>query len=329
MSTALMFSGQGAQKVGMGKDLYERSELVRDLYDKADEILGWKVSEASFEGPEDLLTETKVCQPALFVHGYAVYKLLEEAGKLSEAGIAMGLSLGELTACAAAGVFDYETGVKVVAERGRLMQEACEASDGSMAAVIGVDRETVAAFCEEQGVQMANLNCPGQIVISGEKAKIEAAVAAGKEKGFKRVLPLNVAGAYHSRLMDPARDAFGEFLTGVEFCDPKMSLFTNTTGGEVKTGAEAKEALVKQVVSSVLWEDCMVAAAKAAFAHSRFVRFTCPLSTPPTPSSQKRSAPAFAAATIQSSHNTDDTTCFTKASFASAPVFTSPPVVFV
>lgn len=258
-----MFSGQGAQKVGMGKDLYENSEIARGLYDQADAILGWKLSEVSFEGPQEALTETKVCQPALFVHGMAVFEVLKSQGKIGDVAVAMGLSLGEVTAMTAAGVFDFETGLKVVAERGRLMQEACEATDGSMAAVIGVERDVVAAFCEEMGVQMANLNCPGQIVISGEKAKIAVAVEAGKERGFRRVMPLDVAGAYHSRLMEPAREAFAAYLAGVEFKAPQMTVFTNTTGEQVAEPDAIREALVKQVVSSVLWEDCMVNAAKA------------------------------------------------------------------
>lgn len=258
MTTALMFSGQGAQKVGMGKDLYENSEIARALYDKADEILGWKITELSFEGPQEALTETKVCQVALFVHGYAVYEIMKSQGKLDDVKVAMGLSLGEVTAMTAAGVFDFETGLKVVAERARLMQEACEATNGSMAAVIGVERDVIAEFCKEMDVEMANLNCPGQIVISGESAKIEAAVAAGKERGFRRVMPLDVAGAYHSRLMMPARDGFAEFLAGAEFKAPQVTVFTNTTGKEVSEPSDLREALVKQVVSSVLWEDCLV-----------------------------------------------------------------------
>lgn len=263
MTTALMFSGQGAQKVGMGKDLYENSEIARALYDKADEILGWSLTQVSFEGPQEALTETKVCQVALFVHGFAVHEIMKSQGKLDDVKVAMGLSLGEVTAMTAAGVFDFETGLKVVAERARLMQEACEATNGSMAAIIGVERDVVAAFCEEMDVEMANLNCPGQIVISGEASKIEAAVAAGKEKGFRRVMPLDVAGAYHSRLMQPARDGFAAYLAGVEFKAPQLTVFTNTTGQEVSEPSAIREALVKQVVSSVLWEDCMVGAASA------------------------------------------------------------------
>lgn len=261
MNIALMFSGQGAHKVGMGKDLSENSPLAREIYDRADQLLGWKLSDFSFEGPEEMLTKTGICQPALFTHGYVVYKLLEEKGFLSDATIAMGLSLGEVTALAAAGVYDFDTGLKIVAERGRLMQEACEASDGSMAAIIGVDRETVTAFCEAHDVEIANLNCPGQIVISGETAKIEAAVEAGKNNGFRRIMILNVAGAYHSRLMRPAYEPFKNFVADIELSEPKYTVFSTTTGAKLSDPEDIRKSLVAAFVSPVYWEDCMVAAA--------------------------------------------------------------------
>lgn len=261
MKTALMFSGQGAHKVGMGKDLYENSSLARDLFDRADALLGWKLSEYSFEGPEEKLTETKVCQPALFLHGYTVFKLMQERGAIDDAAVAMGLSLGEVTALAAAGVYDFETGLKIVAERGRLMQESCESSDGSMAAIIGVDRETVAAFCADHDVEMANLNCPGQIVISGESTKIAAAVEAGKERGFRRMMSLNVAGAYHSRLMRPAYEPFKHFLADIPLNVPEYTVYSTSTGKTISEPDEIRKALVSALVSPVYWEDCMVAAA--------------------------------------------------------------------
>ncbi len=261
MNIALMFSGQGAHKVGMGKDLSENSPRAREIYDRADQLLGWKLSDFSFEGPEEVLTKTGICQPALFTHGYVVYKLLEEKGFLSDATIAMGLSLGEVTALAAAGVYDFDTGLKIVAERGRLMQEACEASDGSMAAIIGVDRETVTAFCEAHDVEIANFNCPGQIVISGETAKIEAAVEAGKNTGFRRIMILNVAGAYHSRLMHPAHEPFKNFLANIKLSEPNYTVFSTTTGAKLSDPEDIRKSLVAALVSPVYWEDCMVAAA--------------------------------------------------------------------
>lgn len=264
MATALLFAGQGAQKVGMGKSLYENSATARALYDEADRVLGWSLSKICFEGPDAELTQTKVCQPALFVHGLALRAILAEQGKLGDVSMALGLSLGEVTAYTAAGVFDFATGLRVVAERGRLMQVACEQSIGGMAAIIGEERAKVAEFCAAFDIEAANFNAPGQIIVSGEKAKVDAAVAAAKDHGIKKVIPLNVAGAYHSRLMEPARAAFAAFLDTVPFAAPKFTVFTNTTGQAISDPIAIKAALVKQVVSSVLWEDCMRSAVASA-----------------------------------------------------------------
>ncbi len=247
----------------MGKSLYAGSAAARALYDEANTVLGWDLSKISFEGPDAELTQTKVCQPALFVHGLAVMAALKEQGKLPEVKFAMGLSLGEVTALTAAGVFDFATGLKVVAERGRLMQQACEKSTGGMAAIIGEERAKVAELCAEFGIEAANFNAPGQIIVSGEKARVEALVAAAKDKGLKRVMPLNVAGAYHSRLMEPARAQFAAFLANISFNRPRFTVFTNTTGQAVSEPGQIREALIRQVVSSVLWEDCMRACAAA------------------------------------------------------------------
>lgn len=247
----------------MGKSLYDNSPAARALYDEADRVLGWSLTKICFEGPDTELTQTKVCQPALFVHGMSVMAALKEQGKLPEPSFALGLSLGEITAYTAAGVFDFSTGLKVVAERGRLMQVACERSLGGMAAVVGQERSEVADLCKEYDIEAANFNAPGQIIVSGDKAKVEAAVAGGKAKGWKKVMTLNVAGAYHSRLMEPARAEFAKFLEGITFKAPRFTVFTNTTGKAISEPAALRQALVKQVVSSVLWEDCMRSAAAA------------------------------------------------------------------
>lgn len=247
----------------MGRSLFEQSAAARSLYETANQVLGWDLSRISFEGPEPELTQTKVCQPALFVHGLALMAARREAGKLPEVSFALGLSLGEVTAYTAAGVFDFATGLRVVAERGRLMQQACERTTGGMAAIIGEDRPKVAELCRDFDIEAANFNAPGQIIISGEKSKVEAALAAAKDRGIKKAMPLNVAGAYHSRLMEPARAAFAEFLNGVTFSALSYPVFSNTTGGAITDPSEIKEALVKQVVSSVLWEDCMRSAVAA------------------------------------------------------------------
>ena len=247
----------------MGKSLYDGSAAARALYVQADQVLGWSLSKISFEGPDSELTQTKICQPALFVHGMAVLAALNEQSKLPEVKFAVGLSLGEVTALTAAGVFDFATGLKVVAERGRLMQLACENSRGGMAAVIGEERARVQELCREFDIEAANFNAPGQIIVTGEKSKVDGLVALAKERGLKRVMVLNVAGAYHSRLMAPARDAFSAFLSGIPFGAPRLALFSNTTGGRVASPAEIKEALVRQIVSPVRWEDCMRSAVAA------------------------------------------------------------------
>jgi len=264
MPLALLFAGQGAQKVGMGASLPASSAAAHTLYAEANQVLGWDVARISFEGPEAELTQTKVCQPALYVHGLALVAALREArGEAFRPALALGLSLGELTAYAAAGVFDFATGLRIVAERGRLMQLACEQTVGGMAAVIGEDRAKVADLCREFGVETANFNAPGQIIISGEKARIEAAVAAAKQRGMKKVIPLNVAGAYHSRLMEPGRAAFAAYLQDIPFAAPRFPVFTNTTGKAIADPADLKAALGRQLVSPVLWEDCLRSAAAA------------------------------------------------------------------
>jgi [acyl-carrier-protein] S-malonyltransferase len=264
MSLALLFAGQGAQQVGMGRTLAEHSPAARALYDEAGRVLGWDLAQVSFFGAEAELTQTKVCQPALYVHGMALLAAVREArGPGWQPSFALGLSLGELTAYAAAGVYDFATGLRIVAERSRLMQEACERTVGGMAAIVGQDREHVRALCREFDIEAANFNAPGQIILSGEKPKVEAAVAAARARGIKKVVPLNVAGAYHSRLMEPARAGFVAFLEGVAFGAPRFPVFTNTTGQEISDPAAIREALGRQLVSSVLWEDCMRSAAAA------------------------------------------------------------------
>lgn len=241
----------------MGRSLYENSACARALYEEANEVLGWDLKGLCFDEPDEALTETRVCQPALYVQGYAIYSILREQGKLDGLSAACGLSLGELTALAVAGVYDYSTGLRLVAERGRLMQLACDATKGGMAAVIGGTPEEVQAFCDEFDIEIANLNCPGQIVISGENTKVLEAVEASKGR-FKLCKPLNVAGAYHSRLMASARDAFAGFIKDFNFKAPQIAVYTNVTGGRVSDPAEIKDCLVRQIVSSVRFEDCLV-----------------------------------------------------------------------
>ena len=262
MKSVLMFSGQGAQSVGMAKTLYENFPTVRELFERADAALGFGLSKLCFEGPSEELTKTNVCQPALYLHGFAVVEVLRQKGMLGDVVSAIGLSLGELTAHAFAGTYSFETGLKIVEERGRLMQLACDSSRGAMASFIGADAASAAEYCREFDIDMSNLNCPGQVVVSGDAVRVAAAVAAAKErKAFRMAVPLNVAGAYHSRLMKPAQAEFEKFLADIEFKKPSVKVFTNVTGEAVEDPAEIKRMLVRQVASTVRWEDCVRAAA--------------------------------------------------------------------
>ena len=253
---ALLFSGQGAQKVGMGADLAEKSAAARRLYKQADDALGWGLSETSFRGPVTDLTETRVCQPALYVHGLALLVALEEiTGRPLRFEAAAGLSLGEYTAHAAAGTFSFVTGLQLVAERGRLMQEACETTMGTMITLLGATPEQARAIAEVCEVDVANLNCPGQIVLSGGKLEMAHVAVKAKEAGVRRAIPLNVAGAYHSRLMTSAATGLVPYLEEAEMGEPRVPVVANFTAEVVATPSQIRLALEEQVCGSVRWEE--------------------------------------------------------------------------
>ena len=253
---ALLFSGQGAQKVGMGADLYDKSVSAKALYDLADRELGWPVSATSFRGPEAALTETRVCQPALYTHGLALLEAYRDlTGHTLRFEAAAGLSLGEYTAHAAADTFTFETGLKLVAERGRLMQEACNATVGTMITLLGATSEQAREIAGLCNVDVANYNCPGQIVLSGGIAEMEKIAAVAKEKGIRKVIPLKVAGAYHSRLMASAATGLKPFLTNAEIAQPRVPVVANFTGDVVPSPEQIRPALEAQVCGSVCWED--------------------------------------------------------------------------
>ena len=254
---ALLFAGQGAQSVGMGRDLVEQFPVAADLFRKTDEILGRNLSEVAWSGPIEELTKTSNCQPALYVHGLACLAALRElTGDFPITGAA-GLSLGEMTAHAAAGTFDFATGLKLVQRRGELMDEACDATSGAMAAMIGADENAVRGLAADADVDVANINAPGQIVISGERAKVEVAIGMAKEHGIRRAMLLNVAGAYHSRLMEIAYRKLGDALVDLSITTPGFVVISNVTGQEVKMPDEIRRALQDQVTSTVRWLDCM------------------------------------------------------------------------
>ncbi|MDR1414031.1 MAG: ACP S-malonyltransferase [Puniceicoccales bacterium] len=256
MGTALIFPGQGAQYVGMGLSICENSSAGKKIFSEAGEVLGDAFLQICLRGSEETLTQTSICQPALFLHGYAAAAILREKIPEKEYSIAYGLSLGELTALCVAGVFDFKTGLQLVAERGRLMQKSCEETDGAMLCLIGGNSEEVAAVCAETGIEMANLNCPGQIVVSGATGSIKKAKEVAEKMAFKRVLLLNVAGAYHSRLMEKAARKFENFLNEVQFQVPQIKVLSNVTGMPVESPGEIKKLLAEQIVSPVLFEKC-------------------------------------------------------------------------
>lgn len=255
----ILFSGQGAQKVGMGKDLADAYPAAKALFDKADAALGFSLSEIMFEGPDEELTKTSRCQPALYLHGLACLEVLREKVPSLKPVVAAGLSLGEFTAHAAAGTFSFEDGLKVVAQRGQFMEEACDATEGSMAAMIGGDEEAVKQLAADCGVDVANFNAPGQIVLSGSVAGIDEAVAGAKERGIRMAKKLNVAGAYHSRLMQTAQDKLAAVLEVTDVATPGIPVYCNFKACEVSDAAEIRNTLENQVTGSVRWTESMQA----------------------------------------------------------------------
>ena len=254
VKTALLFAGQGAQVVGMGKDLAEKYPSARALFDRANEALDYDLTQVCFEGPEDALTQTENAQPGIFLVSWVALELLKEQVPDLIFEAAAGLSLGEFTALTAAGVMSFENGLKIVRQRGRFMQEACDATEGGMAAIIGLDQAKTREVCDSADVELANLNCPGQLVISGTTDGIEKACELAKEKGAKRVLPLPVAGAYHSRLMESAQPKLEAALREVVLNLPSVPVISNVTAQTHATGGEILNRLVEQVTSPVRWE---------------------------------------------------------------------------
>lgn len=241
----------------MGRDLAEQIPVAADLFREADALLGRKLTDIMWNGPIEELTKTANCQPALFVHALAALAALRELAGEFPIGGAAGLSLGEMTAHAAAGTFDFATGLKLVQKRGELMDEACAATRGGMAAMIGAYENEVRQLAADEDVDVANINTPTQIVISGELAKVEAAIGVAQEYGIRRATLLNVAGAYHSRLMERAYEKLGQELLNVQMELPRFPVISNVTGEAVKTLPEIRQTLQDQVTATVRWVDCM------------------------------------------------------------------------
>lgn len=252
-----MFAGQGAQVVGMGRDLADAFPTARTLLERANAVLGYDLAEICLRGPEAELTRTENAQPAIYLASWMCLSVLQERvpGMTFEA--AAGLSLGEFTALAAAGVMTFEDGLRVVRARGRFMHEACEATRGGMAALIGLDEAATREVCAATGVTLANLNCPGQIVISGELDRIPAAIEAAKARGARKAIPLAVAGAYHSPLMQSAQPKLAAELAALTLQPARVPVIANVTALPHGTPREIPPVLVDQVTHAVRWEDSM------------------------------------------------------------------------
>ena len=269
MNAVLLFSGQGAQKVGMGQDLAAAHPAVADLFSQADAALGFSLTKVMFEGPMEELTKTSRCQPALYAHGLAILEVLKSKVPQLQIAATAGLSLGEFTAHAAAGTFDFATGLKLVFQRGSFMEEACAATQGAMLAMLGGEEAAIRELAAECDVDVANLNAPGQIVLSGSAAGIEAAAAKAKDKGIKRAIPLPVAGAYHSRLMQSAQDKLAAVLAETTLQSPRCTVVSNFAARAVNSADEIRSTLTSQVTGSVRWVECMQSLIAAG--HTRFI----------------------------------------------------------
>ncbi|MCQ2301324.1 MAG: ACP S-malonyltransferase [Bacteroidales bacterium] len=256
MYKAYVFPGQGAQFVGMGKDLFDKSSKAKDMFHKANSILKFNITDIMFDGTDEDLRQTKVTQPAIFLHSVILASMLEDF----EPSMVAGHSLGEFSALVANKVLTFEDGLRLVSKRALAMQKACDAQPGTMAAVVGLEDETVENICngvKETVVVPANYNCPGQLVISGTKEGIDLVAPLLKEAGAKRVLPLSVGGAFHSPLMEPARIELAEAINGTKFNQGICPVYQNVTGQPVNDPEIIKKNLVAQLTSPVLWTQTM------------------------------------------------------------------------
>ncbi|MBE6382249.1 MAG: ACP S-malonyltransferase [Lentisphaerae bacterium] len=248
-----VFAGQGAQVPGMGRDFAEADAEAKALFEEANKILGFDLAKICFEGPAEELTKSNVCQPAIFVTSYAAFRALQKR-RPTEFACAAGLSLGEWGALCAAGVLDFGATLKILEARGRFMQEACEAVPSGMVAIVGASPDQLAQVCEKSGCTVANINSAAQQVLSGSKDAVAAAVAAAKELGVKRAIPLATAGAFHSPFMAPAREKLAPVIDGVAFSAPKFPVLSNVTGKPHSSDPSAiKAAMLEQVTGTTNW----------------------------------------------------------------------------
>jgi [acyl-carrier-protein] S-malonyltransferase len=253
---AWVFPGQGSQAIGMGREVYDAFHSARRVFDEADEILGFSLSAICFEGPEEKLRDTVNAQPAIVTASLACLKAALESGpeSLGHPAYVAGHSLGEYSALIAAGALDFRDGLLLVRERGRLMQVAGQRNPGAMAAVLGLDESDLEEVCRETGAEICNVNGGGQIVIGGTRDAVARAMDLATARGAMKCLPLNVGGAFHSSLMQPAAEGMRSAITGVSFSDPLVPLISNVTGEAIVSGTQLQDELVQQVVRPVQWQ---------------------------------------------------------------------------
>ena len=255
-STAFVFPGQGSQAVGMGKDLYLNSASAREVFDEVDDVLQRSLSDIMFNGPSEDLTRTENAQPAILTASIAAWRTLEEATEsVAVPDMTAGHSLGEYSALVVAGVLSVSDAVKLVCERGRLMQLACDERPGGMAALIGIDEVTVAEICRESGVDMSTVNTPEQIIIAGEHRGLAVALDMASARGAKKAIPLSVGGAFHSGLMSPAQSGLDDAIESVDFQDPLVPIIGNVDAKPLETADDVKYELRRQLTSCVQWNN--------------------------------------------------------------------------
>ena len=256
---SLIFPGQGSQTVGMGKELHAKFDIVKKIFNEADNILDFSISNLILEGPKEQLDLTENTQPAIFLVGYSIFQLLKKEFNLdlNKASFFAGHSLGEYTALSAAGVLDVGDTIKLVLKRGELMQQACEENPGTMAAIIGLDESSLTEIVFQTGAYISNINMPDQIVISGENMSIARAIDLAKARGAKRAIPLKVGGAFHSGLMEPAKIGLIETIADLDFHDPNVPIIANCSAEPLIDGENIKQELISQISSCVQWSKTM------------------------------------------------------------------------
>jgi [acyl-carrier-protein] S-malonyltransferase len=257
VKTGYLFAGQGSQYIGMGKDLYESFPQAKAVFDKADQVLGFSLSQLCFEGPQEELTQTNNCQPAIVTATIASWEAFKSVNNIEADSYAAGLSLGEYSALVAAGAISFEDAVYITRRRGEFMEEEARLKPGKMLSIIGLEYAQVKQVCDEALIEIANLNCPGQIVVSGGADNILKAQSLAKEKGAKLAIILNVSGAFHSSFMKGASFKLAKELEKIKINTPWIPLISNVSAKPAFSVEEIKNNLIKQVVSGVLWEESM------------------------------------------------------------------------